>query len=344
MKLPSIQGLRFLGFLMIFLNHSYWLFTKNKWFDFGARGVEIFFVLSGFLMAYHYGNKEIAYDLKSSIRYMLRKAKKFYQLHLFTFFAMGAYFMHLRQVSGWHYPDGRPALYRDVILNLTLLKSWDARSMFSFNGVTWFLSVMLFIYLCLPFLIHLFKENTTDRGKAAVWFFGLFLVKMIGDTVGYTLHWNPYPLTFSYYANPAYRLIDFILGYLGYQVLQPLNSNWKFLLSSFLQVSSLILYFLCCIFFDKIWIPASFILLSILLISVFMLPGGIVQPIFGNWLMVHLGNISFELFIVHQVLITILYEPIRCLMVTSSIYLFLIFLVVSIFIAEIFHKILTYER
>ena len=344
MKLPSIQGLRFLGFLMIFLNHSYWLFTKNKWFDFGARGVEIFFVLSGFLMAYHYGNKEIAHDLKSSIRYMLRKAKKFYQLHLFTFFAMGAYFMHLRQVSGWHYPDGRPALYRDVILNLTLLKSWDARSMFSFNGVTWFLSVMLFIYLCLPFLIHLFKENTTDRGKAAVWFFGLFLVKMIGDTVGYTLHWNPYPLTFSYYANPAYRLIDFILGYLGYQVLQPLNSNWKFLLSSFLQVSSLILYFLCCIFFDKIWIPASFILLSILLISVFMLPGGIVQPIFGNWLMVHLGNISFELFIVHQVLITILYEPIRCLMVTSSIYLFLIFLVVSIFIAEIFHKILTYER
>lgn len=316
MKLPSIQGLRFLGFLMIFLNHSYWLFTKNKWFDFGARGVEIFFVLSGFLMAYHYGNKEIAHDLKSSIRYMLRKAKKFYQLHLFTFFAMGAYFMHLRQVSGWHYPDGRPALYRDVILNLTLLKSWDARSMFSFNGVTWFLSVMLFIYLCLPFLIHLFKENTTDRGKAAVWFFGLFLVKMIGDTVGYTLHWNPYPLTFSYYANPAYRLIDFILGYLGYQVLQPLNSNWKFLLSSFLQVSSLILYFLCCIFFDKIWIPASFILLSILLISVFMLPGGIVQPIFGNWLMVHLGNISFELFIVHQVLITILYEPIRCLMVT----------------------------
>lgn len=77
MKLPSIQGLRFLGFLMIFLNHSYWLFAKNKWFDFGARGVEIFFVLSGFLMAYHYGNKEVAYDLKSSIRYMLRKEKNF---------------------------------------------------------------------------------------------------------------------------------------------------------------------------------------------------------------------------------------------------------------------------
>lgn len=341
MKLPAIQGLRFLGFLMIFINHSYWLVTKDKWFDFGARGVEIFFVLSGFLMAYHYGNKNVAYDLKSSIRYMLRKAKKFYLLHLVTFFAMGAYFLNLRQTSGWHYPGGRHALYRDVILNLTLLKSWDARSMFSFNGVTWFLSVMLFIYLCLPFLIHLFKENTTDRGKAAVWFLGLFLVKMIGDTVGYTLHWNPWPLTFSYYSNPAYQLIDFVLGYLGYQVLQPVNSNWKSLSSSLFQVGSLILYFLCCVFFDKIWIPAPFILLSILLISAFMLSDGIVQLIFGNRLMVHLGNISFELFIVHQVLITILNEPIKGVFHDDGVATCLALFFVSLITADLFHRLVS---
>lgn len=192
---------------------------------------------------------------------------------------------------------------------------------------------MLFIYLCLPFFIHLFKGNTTDRGKAAVWFLGLFLVKMIGDTVGYTLHWNPWPQTFSYYANPAYRLIDFMLGYLGYQVLQPMNSNWKSLSSSLFQVGSLILYFLCCVFFDKIWLPAPFILLSIFLISAFVLPGGIVQPTFGNWFMVDLGNISFELFIVHQVLITILNEPIKHLWCNNGlltcIRLFLAIIVIS---------------
>ncbi|WP_294002134.1 acyltransferase [uncultured Megasphaera sp.] len=338
MKLPAIQGLRFLGFLMIFINHSYWLFSKNKWFDFGARGVEIFFVLSGFLMAYHYGNKDVAYDLKSSIRYMLRKAKKFYLLHLVTFFAMGASFWNLRQTSGWHYPGGRTVLYRDVILNLTLLKSWDARSIFSFNGVTWFLSVMLFIYLCLPFLIHLFKENTTDRGKAAVWFLGIFLVKIIGDTIGYTLHWNPWPQTFSYYANPAYRLIDFVLGYLGYQVLRPLNSNWGNLACSFLQVGSLIIYFLCCVLFDKIWLPAHFVFLSVLLITAFMLPDGIAQPIFGNRIMVHLGNISFELFIVHQVLISILANRLKTISRFNSLQIWLILFCLSIIMAECFNR------
>lgn len=41
-KLDSLQGLRFLGFFLIFLNHAGWLLWKTKYFDFGARGVEIF--------------------------------------------------------------------------------------------------------------------------------------------------------------------------------------------------------------------------------------------------------------------------------------------------------------
>lgn len=65
-KLNSLQGLRFLGFLLILLNHAGWLLWSDKYFDFGARGVEIFFVLSGYLVAYNYRNAEFAYDLKSS--------------------------------------------------------------------------------------------------------------------------------------------------------------------------------------------------------------------------------------------------------------------------------------
>lgn len=65
-KLNSLQGLRFLGFLFIFLNHAGWLLWSNKYFDYGARGVEIFFVLSGYLIAYNYRNAEFDYDLRSS--------------------------------------------------------------------------------------------------------------------------------------------------------------------------------------------------------------------------------------------------------------------------------------
>lgn len=120
-----------------------------------------------------------------------------------------------------------------------------------------------------------------------------------------------------------------------------MNSNWKSLSSSLFQIGSLILYFLCCVFFDKIWFPAPFILLSILLISAFVLPGGIVQPIFGNRLMVHLGNISFELFIVHQVLITILNKPIMGIVQNNGVLACLALFFVSLITADIFHRLLS---
>ena len=84
-KLKNLQGLRFIGFLLIFLNHSYWNLGIGKVFDYGARGVEIFFVLSGYLVAYNYIDKDLDSSIKGSLNYVYKKLKKFYVLHLFTF-------------------------------------------------------------------------------------------------------------------------------------------------------------------------------------------------------------------------------------------------------------------
>ena len=84
-KLNNLQGLRFIGFLLIFLNHSYWDLGIGKVFDFGARGVEIFFVLSGYLVAYNYTDKDLDSSFKGSLNYVYKKLKKFYALHLVTF-------------------------------------------------------------------------------------------------------------------------------------------------------------------------------------------------------------------------------------------------------------------
>lgn len=103
-------------------------------------------------------------------------------------------------------------IYRDVFLNITLLKSWYDPAKFTFNGVTWFLSCILFIYLCVPFVIHFFRLYKIG-GTAVFSFLILLLLKMAFDTFGYKMGMNPWPGVFGWYCNPVYRLFDFLLGY-----------------------------------------------------------------------------------------------------------------------------------
>lgn len=60
---------------------------------------------------------------------------------------------------GFTYPSGLSGFTRDVFLDITLLKSWYDPSKFAFNGVTCFLSCILFIYLCVPFIIYFFRSK-----------------------------------------------------------------------------------------------------------------------------------------------------------------------------------------
>ena len=308
-KLNSLQGLRFLGFLFIFLNHAGWLLWSNKYFDYGARGVEIFFVLSGYLIAYNYRNAEFDYDLRSSFLYMLSKAKKFYFLHLLTFLII---LFHMER-HGFNYPSGLSGFIRDVFLNIMLLKSWYDPAKFTFNGVTWFLSCILFI----SFLI-------------------LLLLKMAFDTFGYKMGMNPWPGVFGWYCNPAYRLFDFLLGYTGFLVLEKTDlkvSSWKI---SVIQCVTLVFYFAACHLFDKQWVPAPFILLTLVLIFAFTLPGGIFNAIFGNRVLTHLGNISFELYIVHQVNINLMNHTLLKWTGNNHLLVFFMLLVISWLMAEFF--------
>lgn len=152
----NLQGLRFVAFALVFLNHTYWYLGMNKKiFDFGARGVEIFFVLAGFLVAYHYSDKELDCTLKGSFSCMYSKLKKFYVLHLMTFVCF--FSTPFRKfLKGQLTEIQSMEFWVNSILNITLMKSWYPPAKFTFNGPTWFLSSILFAYFLVPSIVKFF--------------------------------------------------------------------------------------------------------------------------------------------------------------------------------------------
>lgn len=256
-KLQLIQSLRFFGFILIFFNHAYWLFTKHKIFDFGARGVEIFFLLSGFLIAYNYSNSLAQYNLHSSVNFVVKRIKKFYCLHVVMFLIMAVYIIRNFFKHGFNYSGGIPHFILDAVLNISLLQSWYDPAKFSFNGVSWFLSSIIFCYFCTPLLIS--SVQHIKREKIPVIFMILIVCKIILDSLSKYFGVNPIPGVFSFYVNPAYRFINYAIGYFYALVIHVNTVKSTSYFNSIFQFSILAIYLFSCILFDKIWLPAIFI-------------------------------------------------------------------------------------
>lgn len=173
-------------------------------------------------------------------------------------------------------------------------------------------------------------------GTAVFSFLILLLLKMAFDTFGYKMGMNPWPGVFGWYCNPAYRLFDFLLGYTGFLVLEKIALKVSFWKISVIQCVTLVFYFAACHLFDKQWVPAPFILLTLVLIFVFTLPGGIFNAIFGNRVLTHLGNISFEFYIVHQVNINLMNHALLKWTGNNYLLVFIMLLVISWLMAEFF--------
>ena len=163
------------------------------------------------------------------------------------------------------------------------------------------------------------------------------MLKAVCDWYRYHTGFNPLPGVFGYYENPAYRILDFLIGYTGFLMVSKWNWRGNSYWISLFQLGTLAAYFISCRVFGKVWEPIPFILLAFILIYACTLQGGILDKIFGDPMIVHLGNISFELYIVHQVLITLLSRKLMNVLGHNGIITMLVLFLLSIIVAEFFY-------
>ena len=89
--IQALASWRFIFALMIFMHHFY--MGNQSLFSEGYLGVFFFFILSGFVLSYRYGNNSTTWG-----RFILKRISKLYPMHILClclFLLMGSRFSYL---------------------------------------------------------------------------------------------------------------------------------------------------------------------------------------------------------------------------------------------------------
>ncbi len=255
--------------------------------------VDMFFILSGFVIAYSY--PATSGGVRSYFRFMVRRLARIYPLHVLTLLAFTAVVL-VRIESSTPQSDKV-----DFIYNLLLVQAWGITDHLSFNSPAWSISAELFCYLLFPLLMFI---ATAVRPLA--------LALIVAVSYGILAHGH---LTIWHDRSQMYGA-NFDFG-----MLRALPSFLNGILLAFLfnlsgsyrkkpVVVAGIAVFLTALLVLNIYAKPD---LAIILFSLAILITAVGESAFewfpGSAWLGRLGNTSYAIYMLHELLIVILFGP-----------------------------------
>lgn len=298
--IKTFQGARFVFVLFIFFSHC--VMTNFNTFEFGGEcGVSFFFTLSGFVLSLGYGSKVLK-NTFNHWRFFIRHFIRLYPLHLLLFVIV----LILDTKAGIHYDA------EQLLTNLLLLQSWvpSNNMLFTVNGVSWFLCNTLFFYFIFPYLYKEISKLRRQKLKANILFYTfavlyiIFAKSMPINMVNCTL-----------YANPLLRTPDFALGIVACQLFEQMKAkndfmarlaNAPLLFDLFIIIFTYFIYqhitpnFRCAALF---WLFIPFLVIHLAYRDK---SNDFIAQLLSSKVLLWLGNVSFEFFITHTLVLRLL--------------------------------------
>ena len=320
--LGALTSLRFFAALAIVIHHCNGVFWRAA--DLGPldAGVSFFFVLSGFILTYVYHASPVErFPWKD---FYTARLARIWPLHLVCLLLT----MLLVNV---------PEPFNPMVLlaNALMLHAWVPfdRYFFSYNYASWSISTELFFYLLFPFVLRC--STTLRYTLLALSLATVVVLAVIGaaqhlpvwDTAG-----NQLSSTGLLYTNPLVRCGEFLLGVIsGMHFLRGRREMPSSLVRwTLFEMFAIGLFALAFRFFllRDATVPNAFGLndnqavslliewsshvalapFATVLISVFAYQRGMVSQLLTHRVFVFLGEISFALYLVHQLTLRVLQQ------------------------------------
>lgn len=279
-NLTALTGIRFIAAFYVFLFHTdmripFWFLHPrlHSIIRQGAIGVNVFFVLSGFILTYSHYKKEIPYA-----NFIKRRLIRIYPAHF-----VGLLLCLFVSVPQW----------KVFILDLLMLESYVPPYANQWYGAAaWSISTEFFFYFLFPLLLPLFLKKSQKR---TVQLLALFIV--LSSLMGLLQNIYRFDLRISYSFPPA-RLPEFVSGMMGGLLVFVYGWRAK-------EWAALVAVVVLCMYFAAIgnkpdgWTIHNVLVVPVTLTVLFACvnPGPSLKWIGSKW-MVYLGNISYGFYIV----------------------------------------------
>lgn len=295
-RISQLTGLKVLALLGIFYWHS---MPHVGLPDLGARLVELFFVISGFLVGLrHHGTFEAS--LSGGWRYVAPKVRLLYPVYLI---GIGLGVLKVVLNGGWCFSADT---ILPIVWALTLQQAWIPSIATKYNGASWFISAWAFCMLCAPALQLLLDKARgvfgSARGSAAL-FASLFFVRVFLEICQIA---SPGIYLYSVHVTPFVRLLEFGLAYVSGVWFREHKDKLRLAGADFaLEIVASVVVIACVVFFDGVLPRWAFVLIWVVFVSIFAGGGGPFSRLLSWRPLVICGKIEMEFFLLHNAIIGI---------------------------------------
>lgn len=325
--IKALTGIRFFAALYVFLLHMDmripFTFLPEWGRNFvgqGRAGVNVFFVLSGFILTYTYFRKEFHY-----FDFIKKRVSRIYP----------AYLVGLILCLILLTPFGNKPSMAVLFANLFLVQSYFPNIVMEWYGAgSWSISTEFFFYFLFPFLLPLFLKRSMTALYLWLTFFiiGSFAPGVISNLTSHGTQWA--------YSFPLLRMSEFVCGMIG----AILVFKYKEKANNKLSAVSVLFLIVFLSFFGNIFSGSTaynFIIVPVTLLCLASCADG--KDKLFKWLgypkMEYLGKVSYGFYIVQLPLVLLLDALIKYSYVKSTD----LWIIPVVFITNIVLSICLYE-
>lgn len=293
-EVTQLTGLRALAAWSVVLFHSGYMLQplSNSIFRLtraGYLGVDVFFVLSGFVIAYNYMDGSRRSGGKGWREFFWMRFARLYPVHLFTLLVSLLLYLTVRMAALHTVKDFSGWTARTFIANVFMVHAWLPHPHDSWNNASWSISCEWFAYLLFPLIVYAGVRRISPR-------MGLVIASLAATAPALIL-WIKNDVPFFNLIEVSFEFAAGCLIYVSFKSLRG-NTAVRYAAGGLVLAGTLMLMALHDL---KIGVGARWaVSLFPLLVMYIAVSTGVVRRILCSRLLVYWGKASYSLYMTHN--------------------------------------------